>query len=325
MQAPTMAPLQQATGHVGGTRRTIRWASVNGSTWIHAEDLCNSLGWQRPERTLRVLQAHVAPASTLGIQPGSTSDRFINEAGTKELFLRRTGGGTQATKNFVQAKIYGEPGLDYESDAEDDEPVEPEEEPMMPAAEVAEMELLARSRVEATLAQAQALTARARVLEDYRALGGDQDDPQYLSARQTLLAEMKRPYPIQYISAVEYIQFQGFPEAAALQLASVFGPDLKRAYRAEFGHDPLTYMAVFPGASNNVCIYDRFQDAELLGSCWRNFQSRRGWYKENYANSTQRRVDARHLSQMSQGAGDRPAPGWGPARTRALADRPAPF
>ena len=67
-------------------------------------------------------------------------------------------------------------------------------------------------------------------------------------------------------------KFQGYPEASALELAARFGPDMKRAYRAEYGRDPLTYVAVFPGATNNVCIYDRIHDAELLGSCWRMFQ-----------------------------------------------------
>ena len=323
-QPPIMA-LQQAIGHVGGTRRTIRWASVGDSPWIHVEDLCNALGWQRPHMTLRALQSHIATASALGIQPGPASDRFIAKPGAMELCARRTGGATQGVKNFIMAKSYQEPGGDYESEGEDAEPVEPQEEPMLPMSEVVAMELLAQHRVEATLTQAQALKARAEVLQEYRALGGDPRDLGYQSACQTLLAEMKRPYPSQYISVVEYLQFQGFPELKAAEVASRFGTDLKSAYRAEYGRDPLTYVAVFPGATNNVCIYDRAQDAELFGSCWRMFQSGRSWFKENYAVSEQRRVDAHHLRQMSQGIDDRPAPGWGAARTRALTDRPAPF
>ncbi len=316
--------LQQAIGHVGGTRRTIRWATMDGETWVHAEDLCNALGWQRPERTLRALQASVAIASELGIQTGSASDRFVDRAGAMELCARRTGGYTQGVKNLVLAKIFQEPGIDYQSD-EEVEPVEPQEEPMLPASEVVAMELLAHHRAEMTLTQAQSLKARAEVLQEYRALGGDPHHQEYQSACQTLLAEMRRPYPSQYISVAEYVQFQGYPEAAALELAARFGSDIKRAYRAEYGRDPLTHVAVFPGATSNVCIYDRVRDAELLGSCWRMFQGGRSWFKENYAQSTQRRVDQRHLIQMSQGVGDRPAPGWGPARTRALADRAAPF
>jgi hypothetical protein len=314
---------QQVVGHVGGTRRTIRWAAVDESPWIHAEDLCNALGWQRPERTLCALQSNVAVASALGIQIGSADDRYVDRAGVMELCARRTGGQTQGVKNLVLAKIFHE-AVDYESDGEC-EHVEPQEEPMLPASEVVAMELLAQHRVEATLTQARALKARAEVLQEYRALGGDIEDMQYESARQTLLKEMKRPYPTQYISAFEYVQFQGYPEASALELAARFGPDMKRAYRAEYGRDPLTYVAVFPGATNNVCIYDRIHDAELLGSCWRMFQRGRSWFKENYAVSTQRKVDQRHLLQMSQGVGDRPAPGWGPVRTRSLTDRPAPF
>ena len=196
---------------------------------------------------------------------------------------------------------------------------------MLPMSEVVAMELLAQHRVEATLTQAQALKARAEVLHEYRALGGNPHDAGYQSVCQTLPAEMKRPYPSQYISVMEYLQSQGFPERKAAEIASIFGPDLKRAYRAEYGRDPRTFMAVFEGATSNVCIYDRAQDAELLGSCWRMFQRGRSWFKENYAASEQRRVDEHHLRQMSQGIDDRPAPGWGAARTRALTDRPAPF
>ena len=322
---PTMqAALQQAIGHIGGTRRTIRWSILDDEPWVHAEDLCNALGWQRPERTLRALRANVAIASDLGIE-GPASDRFVDKAGAMELCARRTGGNTQGVKNLVLAKIYQEPGVDYQSDEEVEPIVEPQEEPLLPASEVAAMEMIARHRAEMTLTQAQALKARAEVLQEYRALGGDPHHPQYQSACQTLLAEMRRPYPSQYISVAEYVQFQGFPEAKALEIASIFGPDIKRAYRAENGHDPPTYVAVFFGAPSNVCLYDRVQDAELLGSCWRVFQKDRSWFKENYAQSSQRMVDAHHRQLMSRGIDDRPAPGWGPARTRALTDRPAPF
>ena len=196
---------------------------------------------------------------------------------------------------------------------------------MLPISEIANMERLARSRDEATLIHAQSLKARADVLAEYRALGGNAEDPVFQSARETLLAEMKRPYPIHFISVLEYIQFQGYPEAAALQLAVVFGPDVKRAFRAERGHDPPTYLALFPGAVSNVALYDRHSDIELLGSCWRNFQTHRAWFKERYASSTQRSVDRHHLQQMSVGANNRPAPGWGPSRTQAVTDRSTPF
>jgi len=323
-QIPIMqAALQQAVGHIGGTRRTIRWSTLGDTCWVHAEDLCNALGWQRPERTLRALQASVATAAELGIQ-GPEGDRFVDKAGAMELCARRTGGHTQGVRSLVLAKIYQDPGADYESDEEVD-PVEPMEEPMMPASEVAAMEMLARHRAETTLMQAQALKARAEVLQEYRALGGDPHHPDYQSACQTLLAEMRRPYPSQFISVAEYVQFQGFPEEKALEIASRFGPDIKRAYRAENGRDPTTYVAMFYGACSNVCLYDRVHDAELLGSCWRVFQKNRSWYKEHYAQSGQRTVDHHHQQIMSMGIGDRPAPGWGPARTRALTDRPAPF
>ena len=100
---------QQVVGHVGGTRRTIRWAAVNESPWIHAEDLCNALGWQRPERTLCALQSNVAVASALGIQIGSADDRYVDRAGVMELCARRTGGQTQGVKNLVLAKYFMRP------------------------------------------------------------------------------------------------------------------------------------------------------------------------------------------------------------------------
>jgi hypothetical protein len=269
------------------------------------------------------LQASVATAAELGIQ-GPEGDRFVDKAGAMELCARRTGGHTQGVRSLVLAKIYQDPGVDYESD-EELEPADPMEEAWIPSSEVAAMEMLARHRAETTLTQAQALKARAEILHEYRALGGDPHHPEFQSACQTLLAEMRRPYPSQFISVAEYVQFQGFPEAKALEIASIFGPDIKRAYRAENGRDPLTYVAVFYGACSNVCLYDRVHDAELLGSCWRVFQKDRSWYKENYAQSTQRTVDAHHRLIMSRGVDDRPAPGWGPARARALTDRPAPF
>ena len=99
------AVLQQAIGHIGGTRRTIRWAILGDQPWVHAEDLCNALGWQRPERTLRALHANVATATALGIQ-GPGGDRFVDKAGAMELCARRTGGHTQGVKNLVLAKVY---------------------------------------------------------------------------------------------------------------------------------------------------------------------------------------------------------------------------
>ncbi len=323
------AQLQQASGHVAGMRRTIRWASARGAPWVHAEDLCNALGWQRPERVLRALQAHIGTASVLGVQAGSEDDKFLCRAGCQELFARRTGGSTHEVKNLVRAKIFQEGGVDYESEVDVEEPqVDPQDEPMIPMADAAAMEQFAHFRAETNLMRTQALIARAKALEVYREMGGDTDHPEYEPARQTLLAEMRRPYPSQYISIVEYLQFQGFPEASALQLASVFGPDVKRAYRAEHGRDPWTYDAVFQHAASrgNVCIYDRFTDCELLGSCWRSFQRHRSWFKERYPASAQRMVDQRRLVQMSHGTSNGPAPGWGPARTQALADyRHPPF
>ena len=55
--------LQQAVGYVAGTRRTLRWVSLNSLIWIHAEDICNALGWQRPGQTLRAVHTHVAIAA----------------------------------------------------------------------------------------------------------------------------------------------------------------------------------------------------------------------------------------------------------------------
>ena len=317
--------LQQAIGSIGQTRRTIRWASVDDTTWVHAEDLCNALGWIRPARTLQTLQRYVSTALDLGIRPGSKDDRFVNEAGVQELFARRTGGPTQQVKNFVRARIYHDESVDYESDADEAEPTDVQEEPMVPISEIAAMELLARNRDEATLAHAQSLKARAEVLTEYRTLGGDTDDPVFQSARETLLGEMRRPYPIHNISVLEYIQFQGYPHAAALQLATVFGPDVKRAFKAEYGRDPMTYVALLPGAASNIAMYDRHRDIELLGSCWRNFQNHRAWYRERCASSTQRSVDRHHLQQMALGANNKPAPGWGPSRTQAVTDRSQPF
>jgi len=290
---------------------------------VHAEDICNALGWQRPDRVLRALHAHIGTASVLGIQGGSDDDKFICRAGCQELFARRTGGSTHEVKNLVRAKIFQEGGVEYESEVDAEEPqVDPEGEPMIPMADAADMEKFANLRAEANLTRAQAILARVKVLETYREIGGDIDHPEYESARRTLLAEMRRPYPSQYISVVEYLQFQGFSEASALHLASVFGPDVKRAYRAEHGRDPLTYDAVFQHAAHrgSVSIYDRFTDCELLGSCWRSFQKHRSWYKERHPASTQRMADQHRLVQMSQGTNNGPAPGWGPARTQALAD-----
>ena len=118
------ASLQQAVGYVGGTRRTLRWAESDGSPWIHAEDICNALGWQRPGQTLRALQAHVATASKLGVQCGTACDRFINKAGVTELFARRTGGSTHKIKSLVHDRIYNDPAFSFESDPEDDEPLD---------------------------------------------------------------------------------------------------------------------------------------------------------------------------------------------------------
>jgi hypothetical protein len=196
---------------------------------------------------------------------------------------------------------------------------------MSQLAEIAELEQLVHQRAETNLVNVQALSARAAVLQAYQALDGDVHRPEFEAARATLLADMCRAYPTHYVSVLEYIQSQGFPAAAALQLACVFGPDLKRAYQAERGRDPLTYLAIYPGATSNVCVYDRIIDCELLGSCWRNFQKHRAWFRERYTTSNQRMLDQHHLAQMSQ-AGSRPAPGWGVARTSAImGDRSAPF
>ena len=191
-QTAMSSSLQQAIGSIGQTRRTIRWASVDDTTWLHAEDLCNALGWIRPARTLQTLQRYVSTALDLGIRPGSKDDRFVNEAGVQELFARRTGGTSEQVKNFVRARIYQDESVDYESDADEAEPTDAQEEPMVPVSEIAAMELLARNRDEATLAHAQSLKARAEVLTEYRTLGGDTDDPVFQSARETLLGEMRR-------------------------------------------------------------------------------------------------------------------------------------
>ena len=163
---------------------------------MHAEDLCNALGWQRPERVLRALHAHLGTASVLGIQAGSEDDKFLCRAGCQELFARRTGGSTHEVKNLVRAKIFQEEGIDYESEVDAEEPqVDPQDEPMIPMADVAAMEKFAHFRAEANLMRSQALIARAKALEVCREMGGDTGHPEYESARRTLLAETKRPYP----------------------------------------------------------------------------------------------------------------------------------
>ena len=320
----TMVPLQQSTGVVAGANRTIRWAAIGEGPFIHAEDLCNALGWRRPDRVLKALSQHIVTAGLLGIEPSFPEDRFINKNGADELFARRTGGGTYDVRCLVRARIYGEEGVEIPDNVEEEEaPADPQDEPLIPMSEVAAMEALAQKRAETALIQAQSLKARVEVLHEYRALGGPHD-LNYESARQSLFDDMLRPYAGQYISLQEYIQFQGFPAAAAASLAATFGPDVKRVYRAEHGRDPQTYVSVFPMSTSRVCLYDRFRDIELLGSCWRNFQKHRAWYKERHESSTQRRVDAQRLISMSQEAGA-PAPGWGPARTQRLAITSAPF
>ena len=110
-------------------------------------------------------------ASELGIQCGTPCDRFINKAGVTELFARRTGGSTHKIKSLVHDRIYNDPALSFERDTEDAEPLDLQEEPMVPAADVAAMELAAQCRHEATLAQAQTLKARSQVLPEYCAMG----------------------------------------------------------------------------------------------------------------------------------------------------------
>ena len=314
--------VQHASGNIEGIQRTIRFATVEGVSWVHAVDLCLALGWKRPAHTLDTVQNHIELADNIGIQRGCKDDRFICRAGSQALFTRRTGGVTQRVRDLIMTKVFQE-----DSGYESEEPMDQveQDEPMMPSAEVASMEQLAHHRAEASLMTTQAITARANVLQLYQAMGGDIRHPDYEASRATLLDEMRRPFASQFIGIAEYIQSQGFPEEAALQLAGVFGPDMKRAYRAERGRDPLTYVAVYPGTTSNVCIYDRYADCELLGSCWRNFQRHRAWFTERISASTQRMVDQRHLNQMSQ-AGSKPAPGWGAAKTQAsVGNRPVPF
>ena len=102
----TMMPLQQATGVVAGATRTIRWAAIGEGPFIHAEDLCNALGWRRPDRVLKALRQHIVTAGLLGIEPSFPEDRFINTNGADELFARRTGGiHTTSDASFVLASM----------------------------------------------------------------------------------------------------------------------------------------------------------------------------------------------------------------------------
>ena len=238
--------------------------------------------------------------------------------------IAERGGNTQKLKELVLAKVFQE-DADYESDEEPAEYTQSDE-PSVSIAEITALERLTHQRAETNLVNAQALVARAAVLQSYQALAGDPQHPDFVDARANLLADMCKSHPSQYVSVLEYIQSQGYPDTAALRLAGVFGPDLKRAYQAEMGKSPLTYMAIYPGATSNICIYDRNLDSGLLGSCWRNFQRHRSWFKENYVGSTQRIEDQRHLEQMSKVC-DKPAPGWGSvARTKTLHDhRSTPF
>jgi len=290
---------------------------------MHAADLCTALGWKNIKMALKPIPQHVQPASTLGIV-GSSGDSLICQAGCNELFARRTGGNAQKIQELVLAKVFQEDS-GYESEDEPiDDSIQPDE-PTSQLAEIAGLEQLAHQRAETNLVNVQALSARAAVLQAYQALDGDVHHPEFEAARATLLADMCRAYPTQYVSALEYIQSQGFSGGAALQIACVFGPDLKRAYRAERAREPLTHVAIYFGAPSDVCIYDRIIDSELLGSCWRSFMKHRAWFRERYTVSNQRVLDNHHLGQMSQ-TGGKPAPGWGAARTRAITSgRPTTF
>jgi len=267
---------------------------------------------------LKSIPHHLQPASVLGIQ-GCGDETFISQAGCYELFARRKGGNAQKLKELVLTKVFQE-DAEYESD---DDPAEytPPDEPTGSIEEVTSLERLAHQRAETTLVNAQALAARAAVLQSYTALNGDPQHPDFMEARANLLADMCQSHPIQYVTVLEYIKSQGYPETAALRIAGVFGVDLKRVYLAERGRAPPTCVAIYPGATSHVCIYDKHLDSELLGSCWRNFQRHRAWFRENYAESNQRKVDRRYLAQMKQ-VGNESAPGWGSIpRTPTIHDR----
>ena len=334
----------QISGYIGEKLREIRWACCSGALWVHALDLCRALDWQRPTRILRKIEAHAKPAFALGVRANG-GEQYLDRDGVEELFQRKTGGNRDAVYNLVWAKIYCDDSVHFEDDppcaaggfAEHSEtedeaegegsephdqpsahaeepPDEPSEEsapePTLSPAEIAAMEAAEQGRLQTSLLRSQVLIARSGVLTEYRNADGDAHHPDFLAAREELHSEMRRPYPAEYISVMEYVHQMGYPEKAARLIASTFGEDLKRVYRAERKEDPPSYSAIFPGTTKGVSVYHRFRDAELLASCWRIFIANRPWYRERWQDSHQRQVDAERLEQMRRRESGLPSRGW---------------
>ena len=165
-------------------------------------------------------------------------------------------------------------------------------------------------RLQISLLCSQNILARSQVLNEYATTRGAKKHVDYMEALDKLHDDMRKPYPTDYISLVDYLRFLGYTIRAAQQIAGVFGPDVRRVYRAERKCEPETYTGIFPGADKAISVYHRFRDAELLGSCWRIFTANKPWFKAKWPDPPQRGVDERRLEVMKWESTGKPARGW---------------
>ena len=311
--------MQTSTATLGDSEATIRWAKVGNDFWIHAADLLSAMGYKTHKKVLDGVRSYLQGAGEIPI-PGAPPEAFINRAGAEYMFSKRTGGTTGILHDFIQARVYGE-----DADVDDESVVSEAEAPPISWAELSALEQATQARAQTTFYQSQALESRARVLDTYLQVGGDRQHPDFTTSRDALLNEMRRPYPCDFIDVREYLLLLGYTEEAALAIATPLGADVKRAYTNERGVAPQTYSAVFAGHQSHVCVYHRYKDMELLGSCWRQFVKNRAWYREQFRGSEQRKQDRRRLQLMSHDTNGQTARGWGPARTERQSLRLTPW
>ena len=165
-------------------------------------------------------------------------------------------------------------------------------------------------RLQLSLLCSQNILARSQVLNEYATTRGAKKHVDYMEALDKLHCDMRKPYPTDYINLVDYLRFMGYTERASQQIAAVFGPDVRRVYKAERKCEPETYTAIFPGADKPISVYHRCRDAELLGSCWRVFTANKPWFKAKWPDPHQREVDERRLEVMKWESTGKPARGW---------------
>lgn len=316
--ASNAAHMQTASATVGNLDVSIRWVKVGEDVWLHAPDLLVAMSYKNGAPLNRI-PGELRDATQ--VYPDAPPGKFVTKAGVEELFKRRRGGNTAAVHDFIRARIYEEEDVDCDNASE----VTEAEPPPISWAELTALEHATQVRAQTTLYHSQALEARSRVLDAYAAGGGDVDHPDYVTARAALFAEMRRPYQSDYIDVREYLLLIGYSEEAANSIAPTLGADIKRVYQQERNCPPLTYSAMFAGHASNVCVYHRYKDMELLGSCWRQFVKARDSYKQQYHVSEQRKQDQRRLRLMQFEPDGSRARGYGPARTAAPLSLAAPY